>query len=255
MRVAGCVRVFAISLNLIASMPAEAYRPFDGTDAAVADAGQLEIELGPAEYRREGAERSLFAPDPRLNYGFAPGWEAVLEGMTAHNLKGGVGGTSLIDNGAFLKGVLREGVLQDKSGPSVATELGLLLPGLRDDRGTGASLAGILSQRWPWGTVHLNAAAALTRQQHADLFVSTIIEGPHDWPVRPVAEIVYEREFGRAETKSALLGAIWQFRENLALDIGLRGGRSNEHVLGEIRAGLTFSFAVAAAPAEEEPSQ
>ena len=31
---------------------AEAYRPFDGTDAAVAETGEIEIELGPVEYLR-----------------------------------------------------------------------------------------------------------------------------------------------------------------------------------------------------------
>jgi hypothetical protein len=29
---------------------AQAYRPFDGTDAAVAEPGQVEIEFAPAEY-------------------------------------------------------------------------------------------------------------------------------------------------------------------------------------------------------------
>jgi hypothetical protein len=224
--------------------PAHAYRPFDGTDAAVADKGQLEIELGPVEYRREGAERSLLSPDTRVNYGFAPGWEAVLEGMVAHSLRGGPGGTSLIENGAFLKGVLREGRLQDKPGPSIATEFGVLLPGIRDDRGTGASVAGILSQREDWGTVHLNAAAALTRQQHVDLFVGAIVEGPHEWPVRPVAELFYERDFGQFRTRSALIGAIWQVKDDVAVDVGLRGARVNDHTVGEIRAGVTFAFAV-----------
>ena len=35
----------------------KAYRPFDGTDAAVAETGEIEIELGPVEYLRAGAER------------------------------------------------------------------------------------------------------------------------------------------------------------------------------------------------------
>ena len=65
---------------------AQAYRPFDGTDAAVADRDQLEIELGPVEYRREDAERALFAPDTVFNYGFATDWEAVLQGQVAHSL-------------------------------------------------------------------------------------------------------------------------------------------------------------------------
>jgi len=33
-----------------ADLRVHAHRPFDGTDAAVADKGQLEIEPGPAEY-------------------------------------------------------------------------------------------------------------------------------------------------------------------------------------------------------------
>jgi hypothetical protein len=72
--------MLGLALISISATPAVAYRPFDGTDAAVADAGQLEIELGPAEYLRVGSERTLFAPSARFNYGFAPGWEATVEG-------------------------------------------------------------------------------------------------------------------------------------------------------------------------------
>ena len=77
---------------------AEAYRPFDGTDAAVAETGEMEIELGPVEYLREGAERTLLAPDVRINYGFTPGWEAALEGKVAHGLTAGIPGTSLVES-------------------------------------------------------------------------------------------------------------------------------------------------------------
>jgi hypothetical protein len=124
----------------------------------------------------------------------------------------------------------------------------VLLPGINDQHGTGAEITGIVSQRWEPITLHFNAGVAVTREQHPDLFLSTILEGPHDWPVRPVAEVVYEHDFGRAEIKSALIGAIWQVRDNLAVDVGLRGGHVTDHTLAEIRAGLTFSFAVAPAP-------
>jgi len=188
MKAAGGVASFATAAALTCWCgDAQAYRPFDGTDAAVAETGEMEIELGPVEYLRAGADRSLLAPNVRINYGFTPGWEGVLEGIVAHGVTAGLPGTSMVANGAFLKGVLREGALQEKPGPSIATEFGILLPGVNDEHGAGASLAGIISQRWEWGTVHLNAAAALTQQQHADLFIDAIIEGPHEWVVRPVA--------------------------------------------------------------------
>ena len=140
--------------------------------------------------------------------------------------------------------MLREGSLQDRPGPSVATEFGLLLPGIHGEPGVGGSAAGIVSQRWPWMTIHLNAVAAITRQQHGDLFLGLIVEGPSKWTVRPVAEVFHEREFGRSRTTSGLVGAIYQVRDNLAVDVGLRGARTNDRTLYEIRAGLTFSFPV-----------
>jgi hypothetical protein len=227
---------------------ARAYRPFDGTDAAVADTGDVEIELGPVEHLREGAEHMLFAPDVRVNYGFASGWEASLEGDVAHGLTAGIPGTSLIESEALLKSVLHEGSLQEKPGPSIATEFGVLLPGINDEHGTGAILTGIASQRWDWGTLHLNAQIALTREQHADYFLDTIIEGPHDWPVRPVSEIFYESDVSLFRTGSALIGAIWQVRDNIAVDFAVRGARVNEHTTGEIRAGVTFAFGATKGP-------
>jgi hypothetical protein len=225
-----------------------AYRPFDGTDAAVAETGEVEIELGPVEYLREAAERTLLAPDLRINYGFTSGWEASLEGKVTHGLTASIPGISLVESDALLKGVLREGSLQEKPGPSIATEFGVLLPGINDEHGTGAVLNGIVSQRWDWGTAHLNAQIELTREQHADYFLDVIIEGPHDWVVRPVSEIFYERDIGLFRTRSALIGAIWQVQDNIAVDVGLRGARVNEHSAGEIRAGVTFAFGVAKGP-------
>jgi len=239
------MRRAAILLSLAAttwSAQTLAYRPFDGTDAAVADPGEIEIELAPAGYLRDGAARSLIAPAARFNYGVAPGWEAVLEGQAAHALSTAAGRSSLEGNAASLKHVLRDGSLQDSPGPSVATEFGLLLPGINDEAGLGGSLAGIVSQRWEWVTVHVNLAGAVSRQQHGDVFVGTIIEGPQRWTVRPVAELFHEREFGRQRTSSALAGAIWQLRDTLSIDAAIRGARVNARSLGEIRLGMTFGF-------------
>jgi len=164
----------------------------------------------------------------------------VLEGQGQTPLSPS-GPASLTAAGAFLKHVLQPGSLQDKSGPSVATEFGVLLPDSTGNSGVGASLAGIVSQRWDWGSVHLNAETALTRDHHADLFLSAIIEGPSKWSVRPVAEFFVEREFGQFNTVSALVGLIWQVRDNLSFDVALRHALTNGRPVDEVRAGLTVA--------------
>ena len=227
---------------------AQAYRPFDGTDAAVADTGEVEIELGPVEYQREGAERTLLAPNLRVNYGFRPDWEASVEGDLTHALSPNLPATTLVGNIASLKTVLRKGTLQQKPGPSIATEFDVLLPGIRDEPGAGIGFIGIVSQQWNRMTVHHNLEAALTRDQHADYIVDTIVEGPHDWPIRPVSEFFYERDVGQFETCSGLIGAIWQVKDNIAVDFAVRGARINDHTAGEIRAGVTFAFGVTKGP-------
>ena len=152
------------------------------------------------------------------------------------------GPTELTTAGAFLKHVVVPGSLQDKSGPSVATEFGVLLPDSTGDSGVGASWAGIVSQRWDWGTVHFNAETALTRDHHADVFVGTILEAPSKWKVRPVAEVFYEREFSVEETVSGLVGLIWQVNDKLAVDVAYRHALANGHSVEEVRAGVTFAI-------------
>lgn len=221
--------------------PAVAYRPFDGTDAAVAAPGELEIELQPAGRLRDNSGTSLIAPATVFNFGLKEGWEAIFEGRGNIPLSA-TDPASLAGAGASLKHVLRPGALQGKVGPSVATEFGLLLPDSTGNSGVGASLAGIVSQRWDWGTIHFNAATSLTRDHTADLFVGSIIEGPSTWRVRPVAELFYENNLGRSPMFSALVGAIWQVRDNLSFDIGLRHAVTNGHSIDEVRAGITFGF-------------
>jgi len=158
-------------------MPASAYRPFDGTDAAVAEKGKMEIEMQPAGIFRDVSGTTLIAPAARFNYGLTETWEAVLEGQIEHPLSPS-GPSSVTAAGAFLKGVLREGSLQEKSGVSVATEFGFLLPDSRGDSRLGASLAGIVSQRWDWGSFIFNGSAALSRDIKPDPFIGTTFKGP-----------------------------------------------------------------------------
>lgn len=233
---------FAFALAMAAwSAPALAYRPFDGTDAAVAAKGEMEIELQPVGRLRDESGTSLIAPATVINYGLAEDWEAVLEGQGQTPLSP-MGPTSLTAAGAFLKHVVVPGSLQDKTGPSIATEFGVLLPDSTDGSGVGASLAGIVSQRWDWGTIHLNAETAFTRDHHGDVFLGAILEGPSKWTVRPVAEVFYENELGEEETFSGLVGLIYTVSDNLNFDIAIRHALTNGHPVNEIRAGVTFGF-------------
>jgi len=139
------------------SAPSLAYRPFDGTDASVADSGELETEFQPAGALWEGSQTTLIAPDLVFNFGFKKNWEATLEGRLETPLSPAES-PRITDAALLLKDVLRPGVLQDKQGPR-ATEFGLLLPDASGETGVGASLAGIASDRWDWGTIHLNVKA------------------------------------------------------------------------------------------------
>jgi hypothetical protein len=89
--------------------------------------------------------RTAITQLPDLGLRICADWEATIEGELAHTLAGGdVPGTSLIGNIASLKTVLREGSLQERPGPSIATEFDILLPGISDEHGTGVNIIGIV---------------------------------------------------------------------------------------------------------------
>ncbi len=91
------VRVTVLMLAAcVALLPdtAAAYRPFDGTDAAVADPGELEIEFQPAGVRRTDDQKTLIAPATVINYGFAKHWELVLESQLERRYRQGAFPTS-----------------------------------------------------------------------------------------------------------------------------------------------------------------
>jgi hypothetical protein len=236
----GLGRAAAVVVFLFAG-PALAYRPFDGTDAAVAGLNEVEIELEPVGWLKIGSQSALVAPAVVYNYGFAERWEVVLQGQMLIPTSPG-GPANLVATGAFLKYVVQPGVLQGQSGPSVAVEFGPLLPGLNAEPGAGFSWTGIVSQRWDWGTAHFNVETALTRDQHGEAFLDVILEGPSTWKVRPVLEIFYDKIWTQTESRSALIGAIWQVNNDLSFDAAFRYALVNGQPVKEIRAGLTFAF-------------
>jgi len=123
----------------------------------------------------------------------------------------------------------------------------------QNDPGVGFSWAGIVSQRWDWGTAHFNVEANLTREQHGEVFLDVILEGPATWKVRPVVELFYDKAWLETETRSALVGAIWQVRDDLSFDAAYRYALENGRAVNEIRAGLTFAFKVESDKAPVRP--
>jgi hypothetical protein len=238
---------YLLAALLLATGPERsfAYRPFDSTDADVVAEGEFELELGPLGRLREGDKRVRIAPAIVANFGLQGDRELVIQGQreTALDRSAGEPRTSFTDTGAFIKQVLRPGALQDKPGLSVATEYGILLPSSPSgETRTGASVAGIISGRGGAGTIHLNGALAYTREHKLDRFLGVIVEGPYDWPIRPVAEFFSEQSSGEPLLHSRLAGAIWNVREHLSLDLGVRTAYSPGAAVHERRLGLTWSF-------------
>ena len=232
-----------LALLLVVGWPwrALAYRPFDQTDADVAEPEEVEVELGPIQFLHEPGHSEL-VPGFVLNVGVADRLEAVLDGQAGIGL-GSVPANErrwAFEPALLLKAVLREGALQDKLGPSIALEAGILLPSVPAFTGTGASLALIASQRWSAALMHVNVMAERSRDGAFDLLAGTIVEGPMTWIVRPVVEAWIARaEHGI--TSSLLGGAIWRVRTGLSLDGAVRVASMPERLAFEVRLGLTWA--------------
>ena len=119
-----------------------AYRPFDGTDADVAEPNKVEIEFQPVGALREGSDRSLVAP------------ATVVEHRVCRALGGGVRGPRVC--AAAPVGTLRNRLMpacsssmcfakaacRKSPGSASPPSSACCLPGVNADRGVGASLAG-----------------------------------------------------------------------------------------------------------------
>ncbi len=151
------------------------------------------------------------------------------------------------DPGLFLKGVLREGVLQDKPGLSIAVEAGPLLPStLPHEHGVGVEAIGVVSGKLAPVTVHVNGGGGLERDDRRAFGVWGVIgELPVHPKLRFVGEINGESIQGARSNDSALLGVIWQpTSANLFLDAGVRHRISQAAPEWQFTMGLTFGFAL-----------
>jgi hypothetical protein len=237
-------------LGILTGAPsAGAYRPFDGTDAQVADVGEFELELGPAHFYAKGGAHYLVSPATVLNFGFLPRLELVVDFKNFVGLETipGQSRERLLDTDVLLKAVVLSGSLQEAGeAPSLAIETGPLLPGVNGDSGFGATCNVIVSQRWRYVSVHLNSSASLTRSDlHPDWFEGVIVEGPFGIALRPVTELFVEHEFlAEVTTWSAMAGAIWRANRALDVDLGLREARTGREPITEVRLGLTWTVAL-----------
>jgi hypothetical protein len=239
-----CTVVLAAAL---APRAAQAYRPFDGTDADVAKPGEFELELGPVHFYREDGSNFLVAPATVLNLGLADRLELVADfknfvsldepEANAHRLR-------LRDTDLLAKMVLCKGALQERSGPSVALEAGVLLPepGASDGFGTQANV--IVSFASTSVAVHLNEAIALNRDHRFEDFTGAIVEVGRTLVVRPVAEVFADHAVGGGSEYSVLAGALWAASETWVLDAALRAARSDGASVFELRLGVTWTARV-----------
>jgi hypothetical protein len=227
------------------SRPARAYRPFDQTDADVAELHDVELELGPVGVLHDPGG-TTYIPGFILNYGVVPRVELVFDAHHAFVF----GGPDVeahrrqLDTGLFAKTVVREGVLQGLPGPSVAVEVGALLPTVPLAGGVGAAVTAIASERWPALAIHLNAEGDYTRDGTFAFIGGFIVEGPDAWTVRPVGEFFLSHQTDLPVTLSGLAGAIWRAWPHLAFDAAGRLAEEGGEREVEIRAGLTWSFSV-----------
>jgi len=246
--VAACLILIALSMP----SPCSAYRPFIATDAAVADPQEVEIELGYFTLEHAEGETAFTIPRVVLNYGFLKNWEAVGEFAV---LRSPGGELDLIDPALSVKGILREGVLQEKSGVSIATEVGLLLPSTeKDQRHFGFEATGIASAKLSPFTFHLNAGLGVSRSTGDLTGIWGVIGELPLWNgLRLVGELDGEKPRRESQTDSGLMGVIWQPwpSKNVAFDAGVRRTFTGVPAW-QVTMGVTFAFSLL--PSETGPA-
>ena len=222
------------------------YRPFVSTDAAVADVKEMEIELGYFNLERAKGRNAFIIPKVVLNYGLIRNLELVGEFGVEEPTHGSV---RLADPALSLKGILKEGVLQEKSGVSVGVEAGPLLPSTnKEENRFGFEAIGIVTGKLSALTYHLNFGGGVDRARSNPFLVWGVIAELSIIPkVRLVGEINGESVRGNSPDNSALIGVIWEPPlPKIAIDAGIRRGISSRAPDWLFTTGLTLSFSLGA---------
>src|SRR5262249_27481436 len=164
----------------------------------------------------------------------------------------------VIDPALSLKGVLKEGVLQDKDGLAVAVEASALLPSTEKGQDRfGFEAIGILSDKLGPFTFHLNGGLGIERST-GDLvgIWGLIAELPVGDGVRLVGEVNGEKPRREDQRDSVLLGVIWRpcSEKNLWLDAGVRRGITSAVPDWQFTLGITFGFSTSSPTTSPAPA-
>ena len=238
------VTVFLMTIGH--STPAVGYRPFVSTDAAVVDPGEVEVELGYFNLEREDKGNVFVVPQVVVNYGMSQDWEVVGEFDVE---KPPDAAAKLVDPGLFLKGIIKEGILQQQEGVSIAIEAGPLLPSAASEqKGLGFEGIGILSGELHRFTYHINVGGGVDRQKTHPFVLWGVIGEISLLPsLRLVGEVSGESSKEKIPDNSVLLGVIWQpLSSSVVLDGGVRKSLSTGAPDWLFTTGLTWSFSLPA---------
>ena len=232
-----------VYLFILSTSPAWGYRPFVSTDAAVEDLKEIEVQLGYFNLERTDGKTTFIIPQVELDYGILNNLEVEAELEVAK--PSDEDGIELVDSELSLKAVLKEGILQEKNGLSIAVQASLLLPStVEEERNFGFKGVGILSEKISFFTFHLNLGGGVDKVNPFVIW-GMIGEVPIIPRFRLVGEVNGERVKGESFDNSGLLGFIWKspWRDTF-IDLGIRRGISGDAPDWGFTTGLTFSFSL-----------
>jgi hypothetical protein len=223
------------TIALLTGDLAWAYRPYDSTDADVAE---IELELGwqEADFDAQSADgiRAVFSR------GIGEDREIVIEGGWLRMRSSGDNRASFEGAGAFVKQVHRRGSLQGASGWSLASECGALIPTRGEDAGAGGECSLVASHYVSVLAIHLNAGLAYETDHRWSRFAGLIIEAAGRRRFKPGIEVTHEQSEGSSEF-SALAAMSWSVTNACAFDIAHRWRLQPSSDSREWRMGLTWT--------------
>jgi len=201
-----------------------AYRPFDGTDAAVANRRDGNSSYSRSAHIRKAATRPHRTRPRCLIFGLSEGWEAVFEGQGQTPLS--PAGRPGLTSAAHSSACAAAGQPAGQGRAEGYDEFGVLFPDSTGENGFGASVAGSISQRWDWGAF-TQRRGRRSHARHSRPLCRHHCRGAGEVEVRPERKFYEENSGGRTH-----LGAgrsDMAVRENLAVDVGLRHALVKRH--------------------------